>query len=233
MKLSFHFPLLGLLSTLWIYHFHQYSMSFLPLYTSFHLDSLYCQPDSPYFAHFHPDFPNSYTDSPHPHSHLILRIPTLKSPHFPHSVPQFPILTFIDSLLNLQSLRIYFREIVNLVQMRTLPFVTTAWRSAPNYCLHLYDVISVIIKNYLLYSVSSKILIICEVWANNFEWPKCYLRFMSKGSTICPKLSIFSSFVPVYIKEASSWKLSTIFAKRYILDVWQGFEYTCVIRNKR
>ena len=52
-----------------------------------------------------------------PHFHLVLRIPTLKSPHFPNSVPQFPVLAFIDSLLNLQSLRIYFREIVNLVQM--------------------------------------------------------------------------------------------------------------------
>ena len=41
-------------------------------------------------------------------------------------IPQFPILGFTDSLLSLQSLRIYLRKIVNLVQKRTLPFVTTA-----------------------------------------------------------------------------------------------------------
>ena len=34
--------------------------------------------------------------------------------------------------------------------------------------------------------------IICEVWANNYDWMKCYLRFMSKRSATCPKLSIFS-----------------------------------------
>ena len=30
--------------------------------------------------------------------------------------------------------------------------------------------------------------IICEVWANNYDWMKCYSRFMSKRSTTCLKL---------------------------------------------
>ena len=38
------------------YHFHYYSMSFLLLYLSFHLDSLHCLADSPHFPDFHPDF---------------------------------------------------------------------------------------------------------------------------------------------------------------------------------
>ena len=46
--------------------------------------------------------------------------------HFPHSVLQFPILVFTDSLLSLCSLRIYFRKIVALIQKQTLPFFTTA-----------------------------------------------------------------------------------------------------------
>ena len=36
-------------------------------------------------------------------------------------------------------------------------------------------------KTYNLFSIS-----------NNYEWMKCYLRFMSKKSRTCPKLSIFS-----------------------------------------
>ena len=34
--------------------------------------------------------------------------------------------------------------------------------------------------------------IIFKVWANNYEWIKYYLRFMSKRSRACPKLRIFS-----------------------------------------
>ena len=30
--------------------------------------------------------------------------------------------------------------------------------------------------------------IICEVRANNYDWLKNYLSFMSKGGTTCPKL---------------------------------------------
>ena len=47
-------------------------------------------------------------------------------PQFPHSVLQFPILAFTDSLLSLYFLSIYFRKIVALVKKRTLPFFTTA-----------------------------------------------------------------------------------------------------------
>ena len=93
-----HLLLFWLLSTLWIYYLHCCSMSFLALYLSFHLDSL----------HLHPDSLHSNTDSR----------------HFTHSVPQFPILAFTDSLLGLQSLRIYSREIINCFSW-TLPFVTT------------------------------------------------------------------------------------------------------------
>ena len=59
-KLNFykcvHFLLLWLLSTLWIYHFYCFPISFLLLYLSFHLDSLHRHPDFPHFSHCHPDF---------------------------------------------------------------------------------------------------------------------------------------------------------------------------------
>ena len=60
-----------------IYHFRCYSMLFLPLYFSFHLDTLHRHPDSPFFLHFHLDSPHSRADSLHLHSHPIARIPTL------------------------------------------------------------------------------------------------------------------------------------------------------------
>ena len=60
-----------------------------------------------------PAFPSH---SSHSHSY---------SSHFLHFVPEFSILAFTDSLLNLQFLRIYFNKIVALVQKRTLSFVTT------------------------------------------------------------------------------------------------------------
>ena len=161
--------LFWLLSNLSIYHFRCYSMLFLPLYLSFHLDSPHRHPDSPHFSYFHPDSPNS-----------------------PYSVLQFPILAFTDSLLSLYSLRIYFRKIVALVQKWTLPFLLLHNSRHQIIIYIIYDVISVITKNYLPYSASSKKSIICEVWANNSEWLKCYLSFMSKGGTTCPKLSIFS-----------------------------------------
>ena len=53
----------------------------------------------------------------------------------------------------------------------------------------IWDVISDITKkNYL------KVLKTYNLWSisNNYKWMKCYLRFMSKRSTTCPKLSIFS-----------------------------------------
>ena len=67
-KLNFykcaHFLWFLLLSTLWIYHFHCFSILFLLLYyfytistiyTSFHLDFLHRHPDFPHSPHFHPD----------------------------------------------------------------------------------------------------------------------------------------------------------------------------------
>ena len=35
------------------------------------------------------------------------------------------------------------------------------------------------------------------VWANNSGWLNCYLSFMSKEGTTCPKLSIFLQFLPI------------------------------------
>ena len=70
-----------------------------------------------------PEFPRWFSAPAFPshssHSHLYF-------PQFPHSVLEFPILAFTDSLLSLYSLSIYFRKIVALVQKRTLPFFTTA-----------------------------------------------------------------------------------------------------------
>ena len=96
--------------------------------------------------HFHLDSPNFHTNSPHfhPDSHLV----------------------FADSLLKLKSLRIYFKKVVTLVQKRIFLFLTAVLLSSPRHqiiaCI-IYDVISNITKNYLLYSASSKKSIIREV----------------------------------------------------------------------
>ena len=102
--------------------FRCYSMLFLPLYLRFHLDScittlirdIFCIstqiPRIPTLI-LRTAFP-SHSSHFHPYS-----------PHFPHSVLQFSILAFTDSLLSLYSLRIYFRKIVALVQKWTLPFL--------------------------------------------------------------------------------------------------------------
>ena len=124
-----------------------------------------------------PTFPSHFSHS-HPYS-----------PHFPHSVLQLPILAFTDSLLSLYSLRIYSMKIVALVKKRSL-FLLLHNSHHQIIVSIIHDVISVITKNYLPYSASSKKSIICEVWANNSEWMKFYLSFMSKGVTTCPKLSI-------------------------------------------
>ena len=71
MKLSLLF---WLISNLWIYYFHCYSMLFLLLYLNF---TLHRHPDSPHFSHFFSDSPHSHVDSLHPHSQPIPRIPTL------------------------------------------------------------------------------------------------------------------------------------------------------------
>ena len=58
-KLNFyncvHFLLFLRLSTLWIYLFHCFPISFLLLYLTFHLDYLHRYSDFPHFPHFHPD----------------------------------------------------------------------------------------------------------------------------------------------------------------------------------
>ena len=124
-------------------------MSFQLLYLSFHLDSLHHHPDSPYFLHFHHDSSHSYTDSLHLHLHAILWIPTLILCTSLISF-QFSLLTFTDSLLSLQSLRIYFTEIVALVQKRMPPLLLlhNPWHQIIIY--KIYDDNSVINKNYLL-----------------------------------------------------------------------------------
>ena len=42
-----------------------------------------------------------------------------------------------------------------------------------------------------------------------------------------------TSKMEVFAKIVDDLKPLTIFTKHYILDVWQGFEYACVIRNKK
>ena len=165
MKLSLLF---WLLSNLSIYHFHCYSVLFLPLYLSFHLDCLHCHRDSQHFLYFHPD-----------------------SPHFRHSVLHFPILAFTDSLLSFYSLRIYFREIVPLFKNEHSSFWELDNSRYQIIIYIIYDAISIANKNYLPYSASSKKSINCQVWANNSEWLKCYLSFISKRGTTYPKLTIF------------------------------------------
>ena len=124
--------------------------------------------------HFHLDSPNFHTNSPHfhpdshfarqcradfPHSHFIPCVPLI-------SFPKISILVFADSLLKLKSLRIYFKKVVTLVQKRIFLFLTAVLLSSPRHqiivCI-IYDVISNITKNYLLYSASSKKSIIREV----------------------------------------------------------------------
>ena len=142
-------------------------------------------------------FPYSHVYSLHSHSHPIPRVPTLIRRI---SLIQFPILASTDSFLSLYSLRIYFRKIVALVQKWTLPFLLLHNSRHQIIIYIIYDVISVITKNYLPYSASSKKYIICEVWANNSEWRKCYLSFMSKRGTffnLCQFTKIYlTNFVP-------------------------------------
>ena len=92
-----HFLSFWLLSTFLIFHFHCYFISILPLYLSFHLDSLHCHTDSPHFSHFHPDFEYFHANSLHPHSHLIPCIPT-----FILRISIIPFLNFPFWVLNIQ-----------------------------------------------------------------------------------------------------------------------------------
>ena len=102
----------------------------------------------PTFLVFPPRFPAfpSWFSSPAVPSHSSHSHPYFL--HFPHSVLQFPILPFTDSLLSLYCWRIYFRKIVALVQKWTLPIFTIIFRHQIIVYI-IYDVISVITKNYL------------------------------------------------------------------------------------
>ena len=121
-----HFLLFSLLPTLWIYRFqllfHVISTDIL----KFPLWFPGRHSDSSHFLNFHPDSLHSHSDSSHPHSILISCISTLILRISFILFSNSPISEFTDSLLSLQSWRIYFRKIVALVQKRTLPFATTA-----------------------------------------------------------------------------------------------------------
>ena len=114
-----HFFLFLSLTTVVIHQFHSYTkiLTLVPLIRtpSFpdshhsHLDSSHSHPDfhpshsdSLHSLHSHPDSHHSHPDSPHfhpdsPHSH-----PDSPCSHYSHhSVPQFPIPAFTDSLTKL------------------------------------------------------------------------------------------------------------------------------------
>ena len=116
MKLRFyksaHFLLFWLLLTHWIYYSNCYSMSFLPLYLSFLLDSLHHHPDSLTFFRIPTLIPCTRIIIP------FLAFPLLFSA-FPSFRSPIPILVFTDSLPSLQFLRICFSKIVALVQKVT------------------------------------------------------------------------------------------------------------------
>ena len=63
--------------------------------------------------------------------------------------------------------------------------------------------------------------IICEVWANNYEWMKCYLRFMSKRSTTFPKLLIFCNLCQFWWLADSGFNgVRRIFIQIFILVIY-------------
>ena len=157
--------LFWLLSTLWIYHFHCYSLSFLLLYLSFNFDSLHRHPDSPHFSHFNPDSKHSHAESPAFTFHSLHSYPY--SPHYRHSVPQLPISAFIDNLLSLSNWQEFFlKKIVTLVQKWT-PLVLLIHNPRHQIIVCItYDVISDTTKNYLPYSTLSKKSITCEEQIN-------------------------------------------------------------------
>ena len=151
MKLS----LFWLLSNLSIYHFRCYSMLFRPLSLILCIATLmpHIFRISTQIFHLLRWFSAPAFQAYSSHSHLY-------SPYCPHSVLQFPILAFTDSLPSLCFLRIYFMKLVVLVQKRTLPFLLLriSWHQI---VYTIYDVIGVITKTYLPYGATSKKSIIC------------------------------------------------------------------------
>ena len=135
-----------------------YSMLLQLLYLIFHLDSLHRNHDSPYFLHFH-------ADSLHTHSNPILRISTLiyrisliLFSNSPFWLLQIAFSVCIPSLYSL----IYLQKIVALVQNEHSPYLQVHKSRHQNIYI-VYDIISVITKNYLPYCASSEISNICEV----------------------------------------------------------------------
>ena len=141
--------------------------------------------------HFDPDFPHSQATSPQPHSHPIPRISTLilRISLIPLRNSPFWLLQIASSVCNLT--RIHFRK----------QFLQFKSEHSSLFLLHkllhqiivfiVYDVISVITKIYLPYSPSSKISIICEMFANNSESLKRYLSFFVKGRSNLPEIIYF------------------------------------------
>ena len=125
---------------------------FLPLYLRFHLDSLHHHPDFPYFciSTQFPCIPTLILCTRIHISFLAFRplfsaFPTFRSP-----IPHFPF--------NRQPAQFVF--FLKLFQENSCFSSKT---NAPIIIYIIYGVISVITKNYLPYSASSKKSIICEV----------------------------------------------------------------------
>ena len=141
-------------------------MLFQPLYLSFHLDSLHRNHDSPHFSHFH-------ADSLRTHSNPILRISTLIHhislilfSNSPFWLLQIACSVCIPSLYSL----IYLRKIVALVQKEHSPYLQVH-NSRHQIIYIVYDIISVITKNYLPYCTSVK----CEQIICQAKTSMCFL----------------------------------------------------------
>ena len=89
-----------------------------------------------------------------------------------------------------------FKKMVTLVQLRT-SILLLLHNPFFNHCLHHLNHCLHHLGHYQ-YITPPKIILKClkfiisEVWPNNYDWIKYYLRFMSKRNAICPILSIFS-----------------------------------------
>ena len=118
------------------------------------------------------------------------------------AIPKFPpwlfyIATLISCIFHISTqildqdfkkIVILFRNEHSLLLLLHNPFF--------NHCLHHLNHCLYHLRCHQWYHPQKVILkclkfIICEVWSNNYDWMKCYLRFMSKRSTTCPKLSFF------------------------------------------
>ena len=111
-----------------------------------------------------------------------------KSSHwFPASLPLIPRLFCIPTQIPDPD----FKKILTLVKKHTVFYY---------YCIN-HGIKSLFTCSETLSVISPKIIDLklpqiynCEVWAKNYKWMSCYLRFISKGRTAWPKLSIFCNF---------------------------------------